>query len=122
MRITYAAVIALLLTCIVSTTAHAQDEWKPSRDVDIVVASAAAGSSDRTALILQKLLQSNASFPSVTVTNRPGREARRGILQLAQVHRRTALHIGPNGVLGPGICESDTGRGLEEGPGGERLG
>jgi tripartite-type tricarboxylate transporter receptor subunit TctC len=75
MRITYAAVIALLLAYIVSTTAQAQGEWKPSRNVDIVVASAAAGSSDRTDRVLQKLLQSNASFPSVSVTNRPGRRS-----------------------------------------------
>jgi tripartite-type tricarboxylate transporter receptor subunit TctC len=103
MRIMYAAVIALLLARIVSTTAHAQGEWKPSRNVDIVAASAAAGSSDRTVRVLQKLLQSNASFPSVTVTNRPGGEARRGILQLARVHRRTGSDTGPNGVLGPRI-------------------
>src|SRR3981189_648261 len=112
MRITYAAVIALLPACAVSVAARAQGEWKPSRNVDIVVASAAAGSSDRTARVLQKLLQNNASFPSVTVANRPGGGARRGILQLARVHRGTGPDTGTNGVLGPGICESDTGRGL----------
>jgi putative tricarboxylic transport membrane protein len=47
-------------------------EWKPTKNVDIVVASAAAGSSDRTARVAQKLLQANTAFPSVSVTNRPG--------------------------------------------------
>lgn len=47
-------------------------EWKPSRNVDIVVASGAGGSSDRTARVLQRLLQNNPVFPSVSVTNRPG--------------------------------------------------
>lgn len=47
-------------------------EWKPSQNVDIVVASGAGGSSDRTARVLQKLLQANPEFPSISVTNRPG--------------------------------------------------
>jgi putative tricarboxylic transport membrane protein len=71
-RITGATVIALLFACAACDAARAQGEWKPNRNVDIVVASAAAGSSDRTARVLQKLLQTNPSFPSVSVTNRPG--------------------------------------------------
>lgn len=64
--------------CIVATAAAiaagaaGAQEWKPSRNVDIVVASAAGGSSDRTARVVQKLLQANPAFPSVSVTNRPG--------------------------------------------------
>lgn len=49
----------------------AQD-WKPAQNVDIVVASGAGGSSDRTARVVQKLLQANPAFPSISVTNRPG--------------------------------------------------
>lgn len=47
-------------------------EWKPARNVDIVVASGAGGVSDRSARVVQKLLQANPVFPSVSVTNRPG--------------------------------------------------
>ena len=47
-------------------------EWKPARNVDNVVASGAGGSSDRTARVLQRLLQANPAFPSISVTNRPG--------------------------------------------------
>ena len=65
------AVVALALAGSPAFAAHAQ-EWRPSRNVDIVVASAAAGSSDRTARVLQKLLHTNPAFPSVSVTNRPG--------------------------------------------------
>jgi putative tricarboxylic transport membrane protein len=54
-----------------STVALAQ-EWKPAKNVDIVVASGAGGSSDRTARVVQRLLQANPAFPSVSVTNRPG--------------------------------------------------
>ncbi|MGQ0522979.1 MAG: Bug family tripartite tricarboxylate transporter substrate binding protein [Betaproteobacteria bacterium] len=54
-----------------STGATAQ-EWKPVKNVDIVVASGAGGSSDRSARVVQKLLQANPVFPSISVTNRPG--------------------------------------------------
>jgi len=56
---------------ILSAPIGAQD-WKPSQNVDIVVASGAGGSSDRTARVVQKLLQANPAFPSISVTNRPG--------------------------------------------------
>lgn len=49
----------------------AQD-WKPAQNVDIIVASGAGGSSDRTARVVQRLLQPNPAFPSISVTNRPG--------------------------------------------------
>ena len=59
--------------CVLAATATAfAQEWKPDKNVDIVVASGAGGSSDRTARVLQRLLQANPAFPSVSVTNRPG--------------------------------------------------
>lgn len=63
--------VACLPAVIVAGAALAQ-EWKPARNVDIVVASGAGGSSDRSARVVQKLLQANPAFPSVSVTNRPG--------------------------------------------------
>jgi putative tricarboxylic transport membrane protein len=63
--------LAAALMALAAASAIAQ-EWKPARNVDIIVASAAAGSSDRTARVAQKLLQANPAFPSVSVTNRPG--------------------------------------------------
>jgi putative tricarboxylic transport membrane protein len=68
---TFARAIGAALLC-AAAVAHAQGEWRPARNVDIVVASAAGGSSDRTARVLQKLLHSDKVFPSVSVTNRPG--------------------------------------------------
>lgn len=56
---------------IMASTAGAQ-EWKPGKNVDIVVASGAGGSSDRSARVVQRLLQANPAFPSISVTNRPG--------------------------------------------------
>lgn len=65
----------LWCAAITAGTALAQTpgtEWKPARNVDIVVASGAGGSSDRTARVVQRLLQANPAFPSISVTNRPG--------------------------------------------------
>ncbi len=65
------AIAAVVLPLMACAQAPGGD-WKPAKNVDIVVASGAAGSSDRTARVLQRLLQGNSAFPSVSVTNRPG--------------------------------------------------
>ncbi|HEX6064949.1 MAG TPA: tripartite tricarboxylate transporter substrate binding protein [Longimicrobiales bacterium] len=57
---------------ITATSLAVAQEWKPAKNVDIVVASGAGGSSDRTARVVQRLLQVNPAFPSISVTNRPG--------------------------------------------------
>ncbi len=46
--------------------------WKPARNVEVIVQSAAGGSSDRSARVTQKILASLPGFPSVSVNNRPG--------------------------------------------------
>jgi tripartite-type tricarboxylate transporter receptor subunit TctC len=61
----------LALAALIADSARAQ-EWKPGKNVEIVVASAAGGSSDRTARVLQRLLQANAAFPSVSVIGPKG--------------------------------------------------
>lgn len=59
--------------CMIAATAPViAQEWKPAKNVDIVVASGAGGSSDRSARVVQRLLQANPAFPSISVTNRPG--------------------------------------------------
>lgn len=63
--------VACLAVVLLAGPALAQ-EWKPSKNVDIVVASGAGGSSDRTARVVQRLLQSNPAFPSISVSNRAG--------------------------------------------------
>ena len=70
MRVFEAVCVGISL-CVAAGMADAQ-EWKPARNVDIVVASGAGGVSDRSARVVQKLLQANSAFPSVSVTNRPG--------------------------------------------------
>ena len=64
--------VLLALGAAMAAGAAAAQEWKPGRNVDIVVASGAGGSSDRTARVVQRLLQANPAFPSISVTNRGG--------------------------------------------------
>jgi putative tricarboxylic transport membrane protein len=57
----------------IASTALAQPaRWKPSRNVEVIVQSAAGGSSDRSARVTQKILSSLPGFPSVSVNNKPG--------------------------------------------------
>jgi putative tricarboxylic transport membrane protein len=71
MRLARITPVWMLVAAALAPAAGAQ-EWKPARNVDIVVASGAGGSSDRTARVVQKLLQANPAFPSISVTNRAG--------------------------------------------------
>ena len=50
---------------------HAQD-WKPTRHIEIIVASGAGGAADREARELQKHMQLLPGMPPITVNNRPG--------------------------------------------------
>jgi putative tricarboxylic transport membrane protein len=60
------------LLCAIANLSIAQ-EWKPTRNVDLMVASGAGGAADRQGRQLQRLLlQAVPGFPSMTVTNRPG--------------------------------------------------
>ena len=63
-----------LAIAMIAGTALAQpaQRWKPSRNVEVIVQSAAGGSSDRSARVTQKILSSLPGFPSVSVNNKPG--------------------------------------------------
>jgi putative tricarboxylic transport membrane protein len=60
----------VLFACMMSP-AQAQ-EWKPGKNVEIVVSSGAGGASDRQARVTQRFFQTLPGMPSVTVNNRPG--------------------------------------------------
>lgn len=47
-------------------------EWKPVKNVDIVVSSGPGGAADRQARVAQRFLQTLPGMPSITVNNRPG--------------------------------------------------
>lgn len=57
--------------CLAAATASAQD-WKPERNVEIVVSSGAGGAADRSARTIQRYLQEMPGMPSVSVNNKPG--------------------------------------------------
>ncbi len=51
----------------------AQTEWRPSRNVEIIVLTAAGGASDRTARAMQRMLQDKRLVETTTaVINKPG--------------------------------------------------
>lgn len=64
-------VFGLLSALLMTVVAQAQD-WKPQRNVDIVVNSAPGGAADRQARVTQRFLQNLPGMPSVSVTNRAG--------------------------------------------------
>lgn len=69
-RMRYGFWLGMMMCCAVGAV-HAQ-EWKPEKNVEIVVSSGAGGAADRSARVIQKYLQSVPGMPSVTVNNKPG--------------------------------------------------
>lgn len=65
----------IVLAALASWCGHvtAQAEWRPSRNVEIVVQAGAGGASDRTARTMQKIMQDKRLIESpVTVVNKAG--------------------------------------------------
>lgn len=74
----------LLAAGIIATGAHAA-EWKPAKNVEIVVPFAAGGGNDVPARILQRLLTEKGLVDaSVTVVNKPGGGGTLGLIYLNQ--------------------------------------
>ena len=59
-------------------------QWKPSRNVELIVASGAGGAADRQGRTVQKYLQALPGIPSVTVSNRAGGGGNLAYTSLAQ--------------------------------------
>ncbi len=91
-------VLCVALWLCAGPTAHAQD-WKPQRNVDIVVNSGAGGSADRQARVAQKFLQALPGMPSVSVTNRAGGAGLVALNFMAQ-HPADAHYLG---ILSTGV-------------------
>ncbi len=68
----FAVAWGLLALCTAGASAQSAAAWQPSRNVEVIVQSAAGGSSDRSARVVQKILQTLAGMPSVSVNNKPG--------------------------------------------------
>lgn len=68
----FKATFCVLSCLVIAAECACAQEWKPQRNVDIVVNSGAGGTADRQARVAQKFLQSVPGIPSVSVTNRAG--------------------------------------------------
>ena len=62
---------AIVAVALAANPAAAQ-QWKPQKNVEIVVAAGAGGSADRGSRVAQKFLAALPDIPSVTVSNRQG--------------------------------------------------
>ncbi len=74
------AVLACCAAAVWASGAAAQT-WKPEKNVELIVPGGAGGGQDRTARIMQKIMQEGLVPTTVTVVNRPG-----GGSNLAYVH------------------------------------
>ena len=61
-----------LMASLLLTAPAVAQEWKPERNIDIVVNSGAGGAADRQARFVQRRLQLLPGLPTITVTNRGG--------------------------------------------------
>ena len=65
--------LAVSLPAWVVTDARGQAAWRPDKPVELVTASAAGGSNDRVARVIQKIVQDGKLVPvPVNVLNKPG--------------------------------------------------
>ena len=64
-----------------SVSGAAAQSWKPEKNVELIVPGGAGGGQDRTARIMQKIMQDGLVPATVTVVNRPG-----GGSNLAYIH------------------------------------
>lgn len=74
LELRYARVALLLVAALAGPSGHsASAEWRPDRNVEIVVGTAPGGGVDKTARLIQRILQEKriADTP-VTVVNKPG--------------------------------------------------
>ncbi len=83
-------------------------EWKPSKNVELIVSSGAGGAGDRGVRVPQRLLQSMPGMPSVTVVNKVGGAGNIAYTYLAQqekdAHFLCSLSTGllTNEIIGVG--------------------
>jgi putative tricarboxylic transport membrane protein len=63
---------AVLLIAAEAAAQTAAPAWKPERNIEIIIPGGAGGGQDRTARIMQKIMQEGLVPTAVTVVNRPG--------------------------------------------------
>ncbi len=84
----------LLAACVIAPAALAQTAWKPDRNIEIMVPSAAGGGFDRTGRTIQKVAQARKLIEvSTTINNKAGGGGAIGWAYLAQFNG-DAHHIG----------------------------
>jgi putative tricarboxylic transport membrane protein len=104
MRRHSSAIAALALACALAHS-WADAQWKPTRDVEIVVPFGVGGGADLTARTVARILTAEKIVPvSVTINNRPGGGTSVGIASVVANRRgdpHTLVLINPQSVITP---------------------
>jgi putative tricarboxylic transport membrane protein len=58
--------------CLAAAVPAPAQQWKPERNIEIVVNSGAGGAADRQSRLVQRMLQALPGMPAITVVNRAG--------------------------------------------------
>lgn len=90
-RLGWLGCISVCAGAVFAMTAAAQ-EWKPSKNIEIIVNSGAGGAGDRGVRVPQRLLQSMPGMPSITVVNKQGGGGNLAYTYLAQ-HEKDAHYL-----------------------------
>src|SRR3982750_4135554 len=86
------ALVCTTMSLLMVASCHAA-EWKPERGVEIVAPSGAGSSTDRTARVVQRILQEQKLVEvPVTVVNRPGGSGTIGLSYVNQ-HPRDGHYL-----------------------------
>lgn len=72
-----------VLCCIACTSALAQKNWEPARNIEVIVGTTPGGAADQSARLIQQLLQQTAR-QTATVVNKPGASYSASFLYLNQ--------------------------------------
>ena len=78
-------VSAVLGSAALCGPASGQAQWRPDRAIEIVTSSAAGGSNDQVARVMQRILQDQKTFPTpILVVNKPGGNQTLAVVYLNQ--------------------------------------
>lgn len=81
-------------------TSHAQTPWKPDKAVEIITSSAAGGSNDQVARVMQRILQDSKLAPTpITIANKPGGNQTLAVVYLNQHPADPHFHLLANPTL-----------------------
>jgi len=100
LRVTLVTLAALASVIFSLQSARAQPAWKPDKVVEVITSSAAGGSNDQIARVLQNILQGNKLLPTpLNIGNKPGGNQTLAVVYLTQHPADAHFHLLANPTL-----------------------